>query len=183
MRPARSFRRLPAGTGKHNPEAAPPAAGMFPWAEDLLQEVFLRLWTLPAQWTGRGSVAAWLGRIAVNLALNHLRSQRRRPHRSLRGPRTDADEGLDPDWLADESSLDPVELLERAEEMEAFRRSVESLPEAKRAVVKMIHEDEMDIPAVAEKLGIPEGTVKSRLYYSIRRLARELGGADGSQGR
>ena len=47
-------------------------------ADDLLQEVFLRLWTRAEQWDGRGSLRAWLGRIATNLALNHLRSVRRR---------------------------------------------------------------------------------------------------------
>ena len=42
----------------------------------------------------------------------------------------------------------------------------------------MIHEEDLDIAAVAAELGIPEGTVKSRLHYSIKRLARELGEAD-----
>ena len=50
-------------------------------ADDLLQETFLRLWTRAEQWQGTGSVAGWLMRIATNLALNHLRSKRRRPAR------------------------------------------------------------------------------------------------------
>ena len=41
--------------------------------------------------------------------------------------------------------------------------------------MKMIHQEDMDIAAVAERLGIPEGTVKSRLHYAMKRLARELG--------
>ncbi|MHC4718304.1 MAG: RNA polymerase sigma factor, partial [Planctomycetota bacterium] len=49
--------------------------------EDLVQEVFLRLWTRADQWDGRGEPAAWLGRIATNLALNHLRSGKRRVER------------------------------------------------------------------------------------------------------
>ena len=44
-----------------------------PAAEDLLQEVFLRVWTRADQWTGEGTVRAWLLAIATNLALNHLR--------------------------------------------------------------------------------------------------------------
>jgi RNA polymerase sigma-70 factor (ECF subfamily) len=47
-------------------------------AQDLVQEVFLRVWTRAEQWDGRGPFKAWLYRIATNLALNHLRSVRRR---------------------------------------------------------------------------------------------------------
>ena len=48
-------------------------------AEDLTQEVFERVWTRAGQWNGRGAFKAWLFRMATNLALNQLRSQRRRP--------------------------------------------------------------------------------------------------------
>jgi len=146
------------------------------WADDLAQEVFLRLWTRSKQWTGQGSVAGWLMRIATNLALNHLRSRRRRRDLPAAPP---ADENGPPgegDWMEDESAPDPAELLERAEQLEMFRQSMEALPEAKRAVIRMIHEEDMDIAEVAERLGIPKGTVKSRLHYAIRRLADELGG-------
>src|SRR5436190_17619750 len=52
-------------------------------AGDLAQEVFLRVWTRAEQWDGRGSFRAWLFRIATNLALNHLRSVRRRREQPL----------------------------------------------------------------------------------------------------
>jgi len=144
------------------------------WADDLLQEVFLRLWQRADQWSGSGSVAGWLRRIAINLALNHLRSQRRRPQRPLPG-RADAQAG-EPDWLEDESAFDPADLLERAEMLERFRRSVDELPEAKREVLRLVHEEEKDIAAAAAELGIPEGTVKSRLHCSIKRIARQADG-------
>ena len=47
------------------------------------------------------------------------------------------------------------------------------LPEEKREVLRLIHDAEMEISEVAEKLGIPPGTVKSRLHYATQRLARE----------
>jgi RNA polymerase sigma factor (sigma-70 family) len=148
------------------------------WADDLTQEVFLRLWTRAEQWSGAGTVAGWLGRIATNLALNHLRSQRRRRQRPLPARPAEDDAAAGADWPADEAAFDPAELLERAERLESFRRCLDALPQAKRAVLKMIHEEDLDIAAVAAELGIPEGTVKSRLHYSIKRLARELGEAD-----
>src|SRR5687767_6259630 len=54
-------------------------------ADDLLQEVLLRVWTRADTWDGRGAVKAWLFRIATNLALNPLRTLRRRHERSLEG--------------------------------------------------------------------------------------------------
>lgn len=142
------------------------------WADDLLQEVFLRLWSRAGQWSGAGSVAGWLRRIATNLALNHLRGQRRRRQQPLPA-RADAD--AEADWLEDESAFDPADLLEQAERLEQFRRSIDELPEAKREVLRLVHEEDMDIAAAAAELGIPEGTVKSRLHYSMKRLARQLG--------
>jgi RNA polymerase sigma factor (sigma-70 family) len=148
-------------------------------AEDLAQEVFLRLWTRAEQWNGQGSVAAWLGRIATNLALNHLRTRRRHPAHSLDGRLDDEpDRAAEPDWMIDARGLDPVDLLERAEQLDRLRAAVDHLPEAKRAVVRLVHEQELDVREAARQLGIPEGTARSRLHYSIRRLARELGEAD-----
>ena len=148
------------------------------WVEDLTQEVFLRLWTRCRQWSGRGSPAGWLGRIATNLALNHLRSQRRRPQKPLLARPDGEDDPQRTDWPADELAFDPAELLERAERLESFRRRLDALPEAKRAVMKMVYEEDMDIATVAEELGIPEGTVKSRLHYALKRLGRDLGRGD-----
>src|SRR5262249_33341615 len=62
-------------------------------AGDVTQEVFLRVWTHAAQWDGRGSFRAWLFRMATNLALNHLRSVRRRRELPLALP--EAGEGED----------------------------------------------------------------------------------------
>src|SRR5918911_756040 len=55
-------------------------------AEDLSQEVFLRVWTRAEQWDGRGAARAWLLRVATHLALNHLRSVRRRREEPLEIP-------------------------------------------------------------------------------------------------
>ena len=57
-----------------------------PAAEDLLQETFLRVWTRAGQWNGQGTFKGWLFRIATNLALNHLRTRRRRPEQPLELP-------------------------------------------------------------------------------------------------
>jgi RNA polymerase sigma-70 factor, ECF subfamily len=144
--------------------------------EDLLQETLLRVWTHAMQWDGRGSPRAWLFRIATNMALNHIRAQRRRPQQSLEVPPESADpdeEPAIPGWMIDRASLGPGEALEQAEQLALLRQLVAGLPEEKREVLRLIHDAEMEIGEVAQTLGIPPGTVKSRLHYATQRLARQ----------
>ena len=140
-------------------------------AEDLLQEVFLRVWTRAEQWSGEGAVRAWLFRIGTNLALNHLRSARRRRHQPLEArPAGEEDEDFVPGWMVDASALGPEETTELAERAELFRRLIGELSEEKREVMRLIHEEQMDLRQAAEQLGVPVGTVKSRLFYARKTL-------------
>ncbi len=143
--------------------------------QDLLQEAFLRVWNRGEQWNGSGTLKAWLYRIATNLALNHLRSLRRRREQPLESVDDwdEEDEGdLLPAWMVDASARGPDMLLELSEQRELFQRLVEGLPEEKREVFRLVHEMEMSMRDAADELGIPEGTVKSRLYYARKELAR-----------
>ena len=147
-------------------------------AKDLVQEVFLRVWTSAAQWDGRGELRSWLYRIATNLALNHLRTVHRRRQQPLEIPDDayDDEDGAPaqmPEWLIDGASLEPLTMLERSEQAEFLWELVDDLPDEKREVVHLVYGAEMDIRQVANELGVPIGTVKSRLHYTLRRLARE----------
>jgi RNA polymerase sigma-70 factor (ECF subfamily) len=145
-------------------------------ADDLTQETFLRVWTRSGQWDGRGSFAGWLYRIATNLALNHLRSVKRRRQRPLElpaEPDDDDDDWAAPGWMIDASALGPDAIAELAERKELLRGLVDRLPEEKRQVIRLAHEAELPIREIAEQLGLPEGTVKSRLHYATKRLARQ----------
>lgn len=142
-------------------------------AEDLTQEVFLRLWTRAEQWECRGSFRGWLFRIATNLALNHLRSVRRRREEPLSPPTGEGDAEADlPERLIDALAPDPAATLEARERTGRLHRLLEQLPLEKREVLRLIHEEEMEIREVADTLGIPEGTVKSRLHHARRYLSR-----------
>ena len=136
-------------------------------ARDLTQEVLLRVWTHADQWDGRGSLNGWILRIATNTALNYLRTVRRRRESPLEFPTEEQD------YEADTSALRPEEAVELAERNRLFRRLVEDLPQDKREVLRLVHESGMEIQEVAEALGVPEGTVKSRLHYARKRLARD----------
>ena len=145
-------------------------------ADDLVQEVFLRVWDRADQWSGQGPFRAWLFRIATHEALNHLRAVHRRREQPFERPRPSADEedeGFVPGDTIDASALGPDALLEQAEQRGLLRRFIDELPEEKREVLRMIHDAEMDIREVAERLGIPAGTVKSRLHHARKQIARE----------
>ena len=146
-------------------------------AEDLVQEVFLRVWTRAEQWNGQGEFNGWLFRIATNLALNHLRTVRRRRQEPLETPPDEFDDEderpSDPDWLIDTLSHGPEVMVEQTERSQLLWQLVDELPQEKREVLHLIYQKEMALREAAIELGIPEGTVKSRLHYSIRHLARE----------
>lgn len=149
-----------------------------PAAQDVLQETFLRVWTRAEQWNRQGSFKAWLYRIATNLAFNHLRTLRRHPADPL--PAEDEggwdewseEETPAPGWLVDSSTLGPAAALEEAEAMAHLQQAIDRLPEEKREVFRMVHEMELSIRDTAGRLGIPEGTVKSRLHYAEKQVGQ-----------
>ena len=150
--------------------------------EDLVQEVFLRVWTRAEQWQGSGSVKGWLYRIATNLSLNHLRSVKRRPQQPLDIPTEDGDEDSPvPGWMVDASALTPETQLEIVEQQKLLGQLINDLPPDKQDVFRMFYSDELDLHSVATALEIPEGTVKSRLYHSRKRLAEQLKSASREQ--
>jgi RNA polymerase sigma factor (sigma-70 family) len=144
-------------------------------AEDLLQEVFLRVWTRAEQWNGQGAFKGWLFRIATNIALNHLRSQRRRPQQPLETAEELEGENNPetPAWLIDNASLGPDQALEASEQSSRLQQIIRDLPEDKREVFRLVHQMEMSLREAADELGIPEGTAKSRLHYARARLSRQ----------
>jgi RNA polymerase sigma-70 factor (ECF subfamily) len=75
--------------------------------------------------------------------------------------------------MIDDSALGPDAALDLTERRQMFRQLVEGLPEEKGEVFRLVHEMEMSMRDAAGALGIPEGTVKSRLHYAKRHLARE----------
>lgn len=140
-------------------------------AEDLLQEAMIRVYQNIHSYREQGTFRAWIYRIATNLALTHLRRLRHAgPARQAESERITASTG--PDALT---------LLERLQETEIVRRGLAELPEEQRAALLLRLRGEMGIGAIARVLGIPPGTVKSRLHYAVEHLreyaAREMGGS------
>lgn len=146
-------------------------------AHDVVQEAFLRVWLRAEQWDGRGTPRAWLYRIATNLALNHLRTVQRRHEVPLELPPDSEDDedmvSFAPAWMIDNATLGPEAVVECNEQRIFYQRALARLPDEKREVFRMVHELEMSLRDAADALNIPEGTVKSRLHYARRQLARD----------
>lgn len=144
--------------------------------DDVLQEVWLRVWLRAETWDGRGAVKAWLFRVAANAALNHLRTVLRRREAPLlpspRGPEADDEDELLPSWMIDREAPRPDDQVVRAEERRRVRRMMDALPEEKREVLRLVIEEEQGVREAADALGIPEGTVKSRLFHARKEIAR-----------
>jgi len=125
-------------------------------AEDLVQEAFLRVWSRAEQWRGTGSFSGWLSRLTTNLALNYLRSIRRRREYPLDVPKPglDAEEEEDaqaPSWMIDVSALDADVMVALREEREIARRLVDQLPEEQQEVIRLVVDEEMDIRSAADR--------------------------------
>jgi len=150
-------------------------------ADDLTQEVFLRLWDRAAQWKAEATLRSWLLRIATNLALNHLRTVKRRREQPIEPPlprEEDDEEGTVPAWMIDTATLQPDEALDQSERRRLLIETAEQLSEEKREVFRLVYEAHLETRQVADELGIPEGTVKSRMHHARKEIARswqELG--------
>jgi len=129
-------------------------------AEDTAQEAFIRAWQHLPNYQPRSPFRNWVYRIASNMALDTLRRERETV-------------GLDSLPLAN-SDRGPEAVVEREERGERVRQAVLALPPASRAVLVLREYEELSYREIADTLGIPIGTVMSRLNYARNRLRESL---------
>ena len=134
-------------------------------AEEATQETFVKAWRSAASYDPTRELGPWLATIARRTAIDLHRREARR-----------AVDRLD-EVRADDRSV-VVELpsgMERSAEVWAVREAIEELPPDEREVVRLQHVEELTQAEVAERLGVPIGTIKSRSFRAHRRLAARLG--------
>ncbi len=135
--------------------------GPAPDAEDVLQEVFFQVHKSLKDFRGQSKFTTWLHRVTVNVVLMHRRSAKSRPVLS---------EELPSDVSADHRSLLPDEEVDRRLRTRAFLRLLDKLGDKKRTVF-VLHELEGVSPQeIAEIVGAPVLTVRTRLFYARREL-------------
>lgn len=142
-------------------------------AEDLLQDMFVRLVRGIDDYRHEGRFDAWLFCIATNLVRDRSRQTKRRGityvPESARG-------GDDTDGLADypdSAGIDPAEPLDRAEQVDRLQWAIGQLPDAEREVILLRHFSGLNFREVAEVMDTPLGTALARAHRGLAKL-REL---------
>ena len=144
-------------------------------AEDLAQEVFLRVYRARKEYAPSAKFTTWLFRIATNLALNSVRDGRyRQMEISLDQPAGDEEFGpQQPISLPDARPGIEQELMER-DRAAQIRRAVEALPEKQKAAVLLHKYQEMDYAEIAKILQCSESALKSLLFRAYETLRVQL---------
>jgi RNA polymerase sigma-70 factor (ECF subfamily) len=145
-------------------------------AEDLAQEVFIRVYRARAEYVPSAKFTTWLFRIATNLALNSLRDNRyKKLEDSIDAPaRIDSGDGDDrPLDVADKHPNIEQHLVEEAR-VKMIRRAIDKLPEKQRAAVLLHKYEELDYAEIAKILSCSESALKSLLFRAYEALRVEL---------
>jgi len=142
-------------------------------AEELAQEVFLRVYRARASYRAEARFTTWLYRIATNLAVNHARdTKHERAAQTVYLDAADEETGTTPDVADDDPSAE--ERLLRDERMAAIRKHVLALPERQRTAVMMHKYQGMDYHQIGEVLKLSESATKSLLFRAYETLREKL---------
>lgn len=131
-------------------------------AEDLISEVFLDVWRQAGRFEGRSQVSTWLLAIARFKALSVLR----------RKPEQELDEEMAE--VIEDSSDTPDITLQKKQKSDVIRKCLSGLSAEHREIIDLVYYHEKSVEEAAEIVGIPEATVKTRMFYARKKLAALL---------
>ncbi len=134
-------------------------------AEDLLQDVFLRLHRFADHIDSNRPLEPWLYRMTTNLAYTYVKRNRR-----WFGPLEDFAE-----WLVGAERHNPHDSVEQSDDWQQVQKAVSTLPLSQRVVVVLYYLNDLSLQEISEILEVPVGTVKSRLHYGRQTLKKKLG--------
>lgn len=134
-------------------------------AEDIFQEVFIKVNQNLATFRGESSIKTWIIRITINMCKDHLKSAYQRKVVPMMDYKEDA-------IISEDCSSE----VEKMEEARTIREAVQNLSENDKDVILCVYYQEMSMKETAEYLNIPEGTVKSRLLRAKEKLKKQLEG-------
>lgn len=139
-------------------------------AEDVFQQVFMKVATHAATFDGRASFSTWVYRIARNAAQDELRRKRRRRVASVADPDGGGMENI---FASNEPT--PLEKLAADELAEKIRQALDEIPPAQRAAFLLKEEAEMDFTEIGMVMGCGKETAKSRFRLAVGKLRQALG--------
>ena len=131
-------------------------------AEDLISEVFFDVWRQAGRFEQRSSVSTWLMSIARNKAYSALRRR--------------SEEALDEETAAavEDTADNPEVTVQKQDKAEALRRCLGALSPEHREIIDLVYYHEHSVDEVSRIVGIPEATVKTRMFYARKRLSEIL---------
>jgi RNA polymerase sigma-70 factor (ECF subfamily) len=136
-------------------------------AEDLAQEIFLKIFKSLDTFDRRANFQTWLVSVSRNVCIDH--------YRSVRKERQTIDRAVDASELSPASTdPGPMAALEQRDRLTLLRDALAALPEALRTAVLMRDIHELSYQEIADRLGLPQGTVKSRINRGRAELARQI---------
>lgn len=135
--------------------------------EELSQEVFLKIFAHIKSFRGADRITAWIGRIASNTCINHLRKKRLPLFDDIAGPEAELENigGDDPT---------PERISEQADLHAGLHREIDRLPGRYRLILTLFHFSGMNYEEIGRSLEMPAGTVKSHLFRARRKLRERL---------
>ena len=131
-------------------------------AEDLISEVFLDVWRQAGRFEGRSTVSTWMLAIARFKALSALRR------------RLDGELDEETASAIEDPTDDPEIALEKKDKSAVIRKCLVGLSAEHREIIDLVYYHEKSVGEVAEIVGIPENTVKTRMFYARKRLSELL---------
>ncbi len=132
-------------------------------AEEVMNEVYLAVWQNAARYEARSAPMTWMLSIAHNKAISTLRKRR-----ETSGVDQEATE-----QIADESDT-PEVISQKLDKAQAIRACVNQLSADHRSVMDLVYYQERSVSEVAEIMGVPEATVKTRMFYARKKLSELL---------
>lgn len=138
-------------------------------AVEVCQEVFIRAYTHLKDFRGDARFSTWLYRIAINCCRNLMRSRKRRREVAM-----DFYDGADPAIHRLDATPEQEQSYHRAQMVTRVLEAMQALPEDQRTVIELRVLHDLGVEEVASIMGIPTGTVKSRLFYGLRKLRDQL---------
>jgi len=145
-------------------------------AEEVVQETFLRAWRNLKNFQFDSALYTWLYRIAVNAAVDLSKRRRRRSHASI----DDEESRVGGSIRSDDAP--PAAGPQRVEAVALVREAIENLPEPFKTILVLREYGDMSYEQLTEVLGIPKGTVESRLFRARMRLRAWLVDRLGEEG-
>lgn len=140
--------------------------------EDVTQEAFIKAYRALPQFRGESAFYTWLYRIAVNTAKNHLATQGRRAPTSTETNAEEAETFAEADQLRDINT--PESMLMSKQIAQTVNTAMEALPDELRTAITLREIEGLSYEEIAEAMGCPIGTVRSRIFRAREAIASRL---------